>query len=169
VAAFAFVATVLSAAGHLAAGGCAPGLGTLLASSVVPWTIAATMAHRRRSLIAVMTSLAVVQLALHLIFAVTSGVALGAVLTGSVFAEFGLSLPMVGVHLVALAFTSVILYQGDAALEAVDGWVGRRVHRWLDRDLRVVWTPAQDVVASTGVAPVAADVFWTWWGRGPPR
>ena len=156
MAAFAFVATVLSAAGHLAAGGCAPGFGTLLASSVVPWTMAAALAHRRRSLITVMTSLAVVQLALHLVFAVTSGVPLGAVLNGSV-------------HLVALALTGAILYQGDAALEAIDGWVERRVRRWLSRDPLVVWTPGQRVVVSSGATVVAADVLWTWWGRGPPR
>jgi hypothetical protein len=169
VVAFAFVATVLSAAGHLAAGGCAPQLGVLLASSVLPWTIAAAMAHRRRSLITVMTSLAGVQLALHLIFAVTSGVSLGAVFTGSMFADFGLSLPMVGVHLVALAFTGVILHQADAALDAVDGWVERRVRRWLSRDQVVAWTPGQTVVASSGTSAVASDVFPTWWGRGPPR
>ncbi|MFI9550553.1 MFS transporter [Nonomuraea endophytica] len=125
-AAFAAVCVMVSAGGHVFAGGAAISLAALLLGFGAPYLLALVVNGRERSRESVLAATAVVQLVLHQVFARVAPAAEGS-------AEHGghLNVGMTVMHLMLALLSGWWLHQGESAL-----WTALRL--WAAAPLRLL-------------------------------
>lgn len=174
----------LALAAHTAAGGRAPGALALLTALVAVGCAALLVTRRPLGQVPTVGGLVLVQTALHLWFALTSGH--GCTVTGALTHTHGIApqcAPLVGgapeataapasagvlmllTHLLAVVAMGVLLARGDALLWRLAGLLPRRVPAGVDL---VVPVPVRRAAVDEPTTLRTRTVDTGWHRRGPP-
>lgn len=177
------IAVLFAAVSHTIAGGTAPSLVLLLSIAALAWPLTTWLVRRRLRPAGLAIAVLLAQSALHIAFAVTSGIGSAPVglhritalhqhseiitgTAGTVAQVILPSPPMFTAHAIAAVASFVLLFAGERMLRAIAAWA----LRLLDRAA----VPAGPVVSLRGasfsdeMAPLARIVRGAVRRRGPP-
>jgi hypothetical protein len=172
-------ATALPVAGHLLAGGRAPGWPTVVFLVVLLGSVSTWLSGARWTFPRLLALLVVAQAAVHATFVATlppvvpggheQHAAEHAVSTVPMVSMVSATPAMVAAHVAAAALTALLLRRGDAWLGDVLDALALRAVRLLDAWTGAYGVPPQPAPIRVLDIPRQRRAADAWWQRGPPQ